>query len=154
MRSLVPLRRGGLWKPRDLMNIREEIDKVFEDFFDWTRESKSLMQSDWTPSVDISETDDDIIVTAEMPGMDQKDIKLMIRDNTLTIKGEKKREEEKKEKNYHRIERSYGCFERSFTLPVNVETDKITATYKNGILNITIPKTEEEKPKEIAINIG
>jgi HSP20 family protein len=107
----------------------------------------------WSPSVDVSETKDNVVIKAEIPGMTKDDVKISIQDNVITLKGEKKQEKEEKDANYHRIERSYGSFCRSFTLPAAVKADKIKATYKDGILNVTLPKTEEVKPKEIPINV-
>jgi HSP20 family protein len=109
---------------------------------------------EWSPSVDISENDDNIVVNAEIPGMNKEDINVSVRDDTLTIKGEKKREREEEEENYHVVERSYGRFQRSFTLPDNVKSDDIKANYKDGVLNITIPKTEEAKSKELKVDVS
>ena len=108
----------------------------------------------WSPSVDISEDNNSITINAEVPGTIKDNIKVNIQDNTITLKGEKKQEKEEKDANYHRIERNYGAFMRSFTLPAPVQSDKIKASYKNGILKIVLPKTEEVKPKEIPIDIN
>lgn len=111
---------------------------------------------DFTPRVDVAETDGSITLHAELPGIDKKDVKITINDgNILTIAGEKKREEktEDKEKNYMRIERSYGSFARSFTLPDNVATENISAAFDNGVLTITVPKKEPAKPKELEVTI-
>jgi HSP20 family protein len=107
----------------------------------------------WSPSVDVSETKDNVIVNAEIPGMSKEDVKVTVQDNILTLSGEKKQEKEEKNGSYHRIERSYGSFRRSFILPTPVEADKVKATYKDGILRITLPKTEEVKANEIPISI-
>ena len=108
----------------------------------------------WTPNVNISETKDNIMVTAEIAGRSKEDIKVSLHENVLTISGEKKQEKEEKEPNYHRIERSYGSFTRCFDLPTTVQFDKIKANYKDGILKITLPKSEEVKPKEIPIAVN
>lgn len=111
---------------------------------------------DFTPRVDVAETDGSITLHAELPGIDKKDVKITVNDgNILTIAGEKKREEktEDKEKNYMRIERSYGSFARSFTLPDNVSTENINAAFDNGVLTITVPKKEPAKPKELEVTI-
>jgi HSP20 family protein len=142
------------WRPfRDMVSIQDEMNKLFDDFL-----GRPLMRTEWSegvwnPSVDISETKDNVIIKAEMPGLNKEDVKISMQDNMLTLTGEKKQEKEEKETNYHRIERSYGAFSRSFSLPTSVKSDKIRATYKDGILSITLPKTEEVKPKEIPISI-
>jgi len=114
-------------------------------------DDKSFEVGDWMPTVDISETDDAFIVKAELPGVEKNDVSVKIEDGVLTIKGEKKSEIEDEQK--HRIECTYGSFVRSFTLPQATKSDSIKAEYKNGILNLTIPKSEEVKPKEIEIKI-
>ncbi len=114
-------------------------------------DDKSFEVGDWMPTVDISETDDAFIVKAELPGVEKDDVSVKIEDGVLTIKGEKKSEMEDEQK--HRIECTYGSFVRSFTLPQATNSDSIKAEYKNGILNLTIPKSEEVKPKEIEIKI-
>lgn len=143
------------WRPfRDLLSIQDEMNRVFDDFFGRPMTRLEWAEGVWSPSVNVSETKDNVAIKAEMPGMNKDDVNLSIQDNVLTLKGEKKQEKEERDANYHRIERSYGSFCRSFTLPTSVETDKIKASYKNGVLNITLPKTEEVKPKEIPISIG
>ena len=144
------------WRPaRDLLGIRDEMDRLFDEFFGNLPEQFGGEggQGMWVPAVDISETDRELIVTAEVPGAKKDDIKISVHDNTLTIKGEKKQEKETKEENFHRIERSYGAFQRTFTLPTIVDASKIKATYKDGVLKIRLPKKEEAKPKEIPISV-
>ena len=114
-------------------------------------DDKSFEVGDWMPTVDISETDDAFVVKAELPGVDKDDVSVKIENGILTIRGEKKTEIEDKKK--HRIECTYGSFVRSFTLPQATKSDSIEAEYKNGILNLTIPKSEEVKPKEIEVKI-
>ena len=114
-------------------------------------DDKSFEVGDWMPTVDISETDDAFVVKAELPGVDKNDVSVKIENGILTIKGEKKTETKDKKK--HRIECSYGSFVRSFTLPQATKSNSIEAKYKNGILNLTIPKSEEIKPKEIEVKI-
>ena len=143
------------WRPRhDLSNIREEMNRLFDDFFTgWPERRRGLLEGEWAPSIDVAETDEDIVITVELPGVDQKGVDITIVDDVLTLKGEKKEEKEVKEKNYHRIERSYGTFQRSISLPTGVKADKAKATYKDGVLQITVPKAEEAKPKQIKINV-
>ena len=142
------------WRPlRDLVSMQDEMNRLFDDFFGRPLVRTEWTEGVWSPHVDISETKDDVVIKAEMPGMTKDDIKISIHDNVLTLKGEKKQEKEEKEANYHRIERSHGSFCRSFALPTSVKADKVKASYKDGVLNITLPKTEEAKPKEIPVNI-
>ncbi|MEJ2068311.1 MAG: Hsp20/alpha crystallin family protein, partial [Deltaproteobacteria bacterium] len=105
----------------------------------------------WSPVVDIYETDESVILKAELPGMTKEDISIEINENNLVLKGERCFQKDIKEENYHRIERSYGTFSRSFTLPDTVDRDNVTANFKDGILEITIPKIEGAKPKQIEI---
>ena len=143
------------WKPRhDVVSIRDEMNRLFDNFFTgWPETRRGLLESEWAPSVDVAETDDEITVTAELPGVKQDEVDIAITDDVLTLKGEKKGGKEVKEKNYHRIERSYGSFQRSISLPSGVQADKAKAAYKDGILTITVPKTEEAKPKQIKIDV-
>ncbi len=143
------------WRPtRDLLNIRDEVNRLFDNFFTGLPERRrGLLEGEWAPSVDVAETDNEVVVTAELPGVKQDDVDITITDDVLTLKGEKKEEKEVKEKNYHRIERSYGSFQRSVSLPAGVQADKAKATYKDGVLHITVPKAEEAKPKQIKINV-
>ncbi|MFK5927537.1 MAG: Hsp20/alpha crystallin family protein [Desulfuromusa sp.] len=106
---------------------------------------------DWAPRADISETDDEFCITAEVPGIKREDVKIDIDDHVLSIRGENKQEKEEKGKKFHRIERYYGSFNRSFSLPQNVNEDNIEAVFKDGVLTLTIPKTEVKKPKAIEI---
>lgn len=140
------------WDPfRDLVTLREKMNRLFEDAFTSRGEEKDMLATTWAPSVDIYETESELILTAEVPGLDEKDIEVKIEDNTLSMKGERKLEKETKEENYHRIERSYGSFYRSFTLPRNIDQDRINAEHENGILKITMPKKPELKPKKVKI---
>jgi HSP20 family protein len=140
------------WDPfRDLITLREKMNRLFEDTFAARGEEKDLMASTWTPSVDIYETENDVVLTAEIPGIEEKDIEIKIEDNTLSIKGERKLEKETKEENYHRIERAYGTFYRSFTIPHNVDQNKIQAEQENGVLKITMPRKPELKPQKVKI---
>jgi len=142
------------WRPfRDLATMQEEMNSLFDRLFDRFPERKDISEGIWSPCVDISETKDDLVITAEIPGMKKDDIKISLNDNILTLKGEKRQEKVVDEENYHRIERSYGALHRSFTLPTTVQQDRVKASYKDGVLQITLPKAEEAKPKEIAIEV-
>lgn len=140
------------WTPfRDLVTVREKMNYMFEDAFTSGGEEKDMVASTWTPSVDIYENENELVLSAETPGIEDKDIEIKIENNTLSIQGERKIETETKEENYHRIERSYGSFYRSFTLPTNVSQDNIKAEYDNGVLRISMPKKPELKPKKVKV---
>jgi HSP20 family protein len=135
-----------------MVTLREKMNRVFEDVFTGrTEEGKDFATSTWAPSVDIFETEGELVLTAEVPGIDEKDIEIKVEDNTLTLKGERKFEKETKEENYHRIERSYGSFYRAFTLPNSIDPEKIQATHENGVLKITMPKRSELHPRKVKI---
>lgn len=127
--------------------LRRRMDRLFDDYS--RGESDEL--SRWWPQVDVCETADHFAIHADIPGLDKKDIKITLQDNVLTLSGEKKLEREEKERNYHLIERSQGQFSRSFTLPSKVEEGKIKASFKNGVLEIELPKAPEAKAREIEI---
>ncbi len=140
------------WDPfRDLVTLRERMNRLFEDAFTSRGDEKDLVASSWSPSVDIYETENEIVLTAEIPGVDEKNIEIKLEDNTLSLKGERNFEKETKEENYHRIERAYGSFYRSFTIPRNIDQDNIKAESENGILRISMPKKPELKPKKVKI---
>ena len=141
------------WRPFEFDRIREEMDRLWDSFLEGRPVRRSEDGREWSPSVDISETKNDLVIKAELPGLDPKDIDISMNNGYLTIKGEKKHEKEEKDENYHLIERSYGAFTRSVQLPREVQSDKITASFKNGILRITLPKSEEAKKKEIKIKV-
>ncbi len=142
------------WKPTRSANaLQEEMNRVFDSFFNYPmRRSENV--SGWMPDVDVIEDKDGIKFMVDLPGMEKDDIKVSVENNTLTIKGERKGHKEEEDKNYHMIERTYGTFTRSFSLPSKVDGQKIKANYKNGVLSIDLPKVEEEKPKEIPINVA
>ena len=143
------------WRPmRGLENVQDEVNRVFDSFFDIRPFARRSEESGWYPEVDMIEDKDKVMVNVDLPGMKKEDIKVSVQDNTLTIKGERKAEKEEKDKNYHRVERLYGTFCRSFSLPGKVDGQKIKANYKNGVLSIDLPKAEEVKPKEIPIDVG
>ncbi len=138
------------WKPwQEVNSLQREMNRMFDSFFQEPNESGSM--SAWYPSVDIKETPDVIDVYAELPGLTKKDIKISIRDNVLNLSGEKQHEEVEDDANYHRMERIYGTFTRSFTLPAKVQVDKVNAAFSDGVLHLTLPKAEEEKPRQIQI---
>ena len=140
------------WDPfRDLSVLQDRMNRLFSDTGrTWNHEEPSATTT-WSPAVDIFETEGEIVVKAELPGMDRKDITLHLENNVLTLKGERRFEKESKDENYHRIERSYGGFSRAFSIPATVDEEKIRADYKDGVLKIALPKKEQAKPKQIRI---
>ena len=128
-----------------------EMDSLLNRFLEGKLEEQSAAGVDWAPSMDVSETKDSLIVKLEVPAMDPKDIQISLQENLLTIKGEKRQEQEEKEEHYHRVERTYGMFARSVRLPVTVDGSKVVATFKNGLLTITLPKTPTSKGTTIPI---
>lgn len=140
------------WDPfRDLVTLREKMNRLFEDFYPAQGEERDLVASSWTPAVDIFETEHELVLTAELPGLEDKDIEIKVEDNTLTLKGERKFEKETKEENYHRVERSYGSFYRSFSIPAYIDQDKIKAEHDHGILKVSLPKKHDSKPRKIEV---
>jgi len=138
------------WDPfRDMVTLRDKMNRLFDDAF--KGEEKDIVSSSWAPSVDIYETENELVLNAEIPGIDEDDIEIKIEDNTLTLHGERKLEEETQEENYHRIERSYGSFYRSFSLPHYIDQEKIKAEHDNGVLRIHMPKKPELKPRSVKI---
>jgi len=130
------------------------MNRLFEDSLARTRgEEGRLMGGTWTPLVDIYETKKNIVIKAEVPGVKEEDINIEVNENTLTLKGERKLEKGIKEENYHCIERTYGHFSRSFTLPNTVQQDKIRARLNDGVLEIVLPKTEAAKPRQIKVTV-
>jgi HSP20 family protein len=141
------------WDPfRDLSMLQDRMNRLFDDAGRNWRPDEPAATTSWSPAVDIFETETDIVVKAEVPGMERKDIALNLEKNVLTLKGERRFEKETKDENYHRIERSYGGFSRSFSIPASVDEEKIRADYKDGVLKILLPKKEQAKPKQIKIS--
>jgi HSP20 family protein len=143
------------WEPfHELSGFQDEMNQLFEDFFGRVPARRMFSEGFWAPLMDIEETKDEILVKAELPGMRKEEVKIQINNDVLAITGERKREDETREKTYHRIERAYGKFQRMIRLPTEVDATKVKATYENGVLTIRLPKSEQAKPKEIAIEVG
>ncbi|MGQ9645184.1 MAG: Hsp20/alpha crystallin family protein [Thermodesulfobacteriota bacterium] len=147
-----------VWKPfRELApfgefeRMRKEMDRLWDSFFE--RGPRTWETGEWSPSLDVAETKNDLIIKAEVPGVDPKDIDISLSDGVLTIKGEKKQEREEREGDYHITERSFGSYMRAIELPTEVQSDKVEASYKNGVLKITLPKSEEAKKRQIRIKV-
>jgi HSP20 family protein len=141
------------WTPmRDLQRVREEMDRLFGDVFGRGEGQEGGWHTGaWTPPVDLYETDDALVLKAELPGFTKEDLNIELRDRTLILKGERRHEREVKEEQYHRRERAYGRFQRAFMLPTVVEENKVQATFKDGVLELRLPKSEAVRPKRITI---
>lgn len=143
------------WDPvKDLLSLQQEMGRLFDRTF--SAEGKSPLgwaAGTWAPAIDMYENDSELVVTAELPGLSAKDIDISLKDNILTLKGEKKFSEEVKEENYYRVERRYGSFQRLIDLPTTVKKDKIKASFREGVLKVTLPKVEAERPKEIKVQV-
>lgn len=141
------------WYPtRDAIRTRNEMHRLVNEFFRGRNGGEGgRWAGTWTPAVDVYERDQALILKAELPGFSKDDVQVDIKDNVLTLKGERKREQDVKEEQYHRVERMFGAFQRSFVLPALVDADKAEATFKDGVLELKLPKAEEAKPKRIGI---
>jgi len=137
----------------DFFGIQRDINRLFDNFFRGGMQSDEPMSAFWTPAVDIAELENEYIVKMDLPGVTKEDVKISLESNILTVRGERKQEKEEKNKNLHRVERTYGSFQRSFTLPTTVKSDKIDALFKDGVLQVTLPKSEEAKPKQIEVKV-
>lgn len=143
------------WNPRhELWGIADDMNRLVSSIFNDGPSETSLFKGNWNPAVDISEDTDNFYLNIDLPGMDKKDVKVRFEDELLTITGEKKSEKEEKDVNYHRVERSYGKFERSFRVPSRIVSDKIDAKFDKGVLTVTLPKAEDAKPKEIEVKVS
>lgn len=142
------------WEPlRDFVALQDRMNQFLSDTFNNVETENGRLVQDWVPAVDIFEDADAIQLYAELPGMEMKEIAVKVANNTLEIKGEKKIEKQEKKENYHRVERVYGRFARSFRLPATVDQEKIQAKYDRGILILTLPKREETKPRNITVQV-
>jgi len=135
-----------------LPTLQNRVNRLFDDMFPEIGQGEDMGIMEWRPMVDTYEKDDAIVVNAELPGVNKEDISVDVKNNILTISGERKHEEDVNEDKYFRKERFYGKFQRSFTLPDNVDSEKVDAAYKDGVLEVTIPKTEQGTTKKIEIN--
>ena len=144
------------WDPfRELEEMSNRLNCIFDrPALRNSNGKEALTIADWVPSVDISETDTEYLIKAELPEVKKEDVKVTLQDGVLTIQGERRQEKEEKDKKFHRVERSYGSFVRSFTLPDYVDDAKVKAEFKEGILNLHLPKSERAKPKAIEVRVG
>jgi HSP20 family protein len=139
---------------RDFSEIQTEMNRLFDGFFGRPSQVAGGMERVWAPSVDMHETKDDVVVTADLPGLNEKDIHLSITGDMLTLRGERHWNQQVKQESSYRAERWFGKFERALPLPVPVQADKVKASYRDGVLTVSLPKTEEIKPKEIKIDVA
>ena len=151
-----PLRDVVAWHPitdlsTEFVGMQREIDHMFDRFRGDLTDDGSI--SSWLPAVDVLEHEDQYIVRVELPGIDKNDVKITVHKDVLTIRGEKRKTQETKKENYHRLERTFGSFQRSFALPSSILSDKIEASYENGVLSVSLPKVEEAKAKEIEVKL-
>jgi HSP20 family protein len=141
------------WEPfRGAVILQEQVNRLFGNVLERSAEESNL--TTWAPAVDIYETEHELVVKADLPGIDSKALDIRVENNILTIRGERKFEKKVNEENYLRVERAYGAFSRSFSLANTVNSEAIKADYQNGLLTLTVPKREEAKPKQIKVNVG
>jgi HSP20 family protein len=142
------------WDPfRDLISIQDRMNRLFEQTLSRSRGEEGITAATWTPAVDIYETVDTIVMKAELPGLTREDIDIQIEDNTLILRGERRFAKDVQQENYLRIERAYGSFHRTFTLPATIQQEEIRAVFRDGVLELILPKTEGAKPKRISIEV-
>jgi HSP20 family protein len=142
------------WEPfREFSTLQDRMNRLFRESYSGSQD-ESLTTSTFAPAVDVYEDEHQVTLKIEVPGIDEKDIDVQVENNTLTVHGERKIEKEEKEENYRRVERQYGSFTRTFTLPQTVDTEKVSATYDKGVLKIALPKKAEAKPKQIKVNVA
>lgn len=143
------------WEPfRDLVTTRDNFNRLFNETFSRLVGGDEPTARGWVPAVDVYENDQNLVLKAELPGFDPTDVEIRVEDGTLYLKGARKFERDEKKENYHRIERSYGSFSRTFALPGSVDAENVKAEYKDGLLTLTVPKKEEAKPKTIKIQVS
>jgi HSP20 family protein len=142
------------WDPfREMGTLQGRMNRLYDEVWGRDRREDESVTGNWMPSVDVKETKDALQISTELAGIDPKDVEVTVENGILTLKGSRNFEKAVDGESYHRVERAYGSFERSFTLPTNVDPEKIQGTYKHGVLQLSLPKREEAKPKSIAIKI-
>jgi HSP20 family protein len=142
------------WEPvRELSSLQGEMNRLFSTFFDTPQHGGGVLRR-WIPPMDLVETEDHFVLRADLPGLAEEDIKIELEDNVLTVSGERKAESEEREEGFYRVERSFGSFSRTLTLPEGVDADAITASFDKGVLEVKIAKPEERKPRRVTIGVG
>ena len=140
------------WEPfRNVSSLQEQVNRLFEGTF--SRKSDDSTLTAWAPAVDVYETENELVIKADLPDISEKDLDIRVENNMLAVRGERKFEQQVKEDSYLRMERSYGSFSRSFSLPNTINTEAIQADYRNGVLTVTLPKRVESKPKQVKVNV-
>jgi HSP20 family protein len=140
------------WEPlREISTIQGEVNRLFNTFFDTPVEAG---QRRWLPAMDLVEGEDHYVLRADLPGLGEDDVKIEVEDNVLTVSGERRAEHEERKEGYHRVERAYGSFSRSLTLPEGVEPERVEASFERGVLEVRIPKPERRKPRRVSISVG
>jgi HSP20 family protein len=143
------------WEPaRELGTIQNEMNRLFNTFFDTPTQGNGGAYRRWVPAMDLVETDGEYVLKADLPGLSESDVNIELEDRVLTISGERKAENEERKEGYYRIERSFGSFARSLTVPEGVDGDAVKASFENGVLEVRIPKPEARKPKKVEISVG
>jgi HSP20 family protein len=144
------------WEPaRELNSLQSEMNRLFNTFFDTPLPNGGATgQRRWLPAMDLVESEDDFVLRADLPGLSEEDVNIELEDNVLTISGQRKGEHEERKEGFHRVERAYGSFARSLTLPEGVNAEAIKASFDRGVLEVRIPKPEERKPRKVAISVG
>jgi HSP20 family protein len=143
------------WEPfREFSTLQDRMNRLFRESYNDAGRDESLTTSNFAPAVDVYEDEHKVTLKIEVPGVEEKDIDVRVENHTLTVHGERKIEKEEKEENYRRVERQYGSFTRTFTLPQTVDAENVSANYDKGVLKITLPKKAEAKPKQIKVNVG
>lgn len=143
------------WEPvRELNTIQGEINRLFNSFFDTPASAGEGIGRRWLPAMDLVEADDHYVLRADLPGLTEDDVSIEVENDILTVSGERKAEHEQRGEGYHRLERAYGSFSRSLTLPGGVDPDAVQASFERGVLEVRIPKPEQHKPRRVAISVG
>jgi HSP20 family protein len=143
------------WEPaRELHSVQSEINRLFNTLFETPAPTQTGLPGRWIPAMDLVETEGDFVLRADLPGMTQKDVKIELQDNVLTISGERKSDQQERKEGYFRIERASGAFARSLTLPDGVDPQAVTATFANGVLEVHVPKPEVRRPHKVEISVG
>jgi HSP20 family protein len=143
------------WDPvRDLDSLQSDMNRLFDRFFDTGRSANGAAVRRWVPAMDLVESEDHLVLRADLPGMREDDVEIEIKDGVLTVSGERKAEHEEKGEGFHRVERAFGRFSRSLSLPDGIDAGKVAAKFENGVLEVTVPKPEETKPTRVQIGSG
>jgi len=149
-----PFGTAERWEPfRNVTDIQGEMNRLFDSFFGRPASAGAAMERAWAPAVDLYETKDDLVVSFELPGIREKEINVSITGDVLTVRGERQFSHEANDGNFYRVERTYGKFERNIPLPVPVQAEKVKASYRDGVLEVRLPKAEEVKPKQIKVDV-